>query len=177
MAETIAWKDLPGFLESRLGDLGAKTQDMFMVLGTFVDREVQVTFARIAATGTSDQIAANRTVWKGYSLKTLHPVYEVEYQAYNPHLDKWNKRYGTDGSRGKYSESSKLNQKSGTFRKSFRMMQLTSRSMRYGTDWPSPRIAAHLLENRPAINYDDTMAEQFKTLCLKWLGENLFKAK
>lgn len=170
MAETIAWKDLPGFLESRLGDLGAKTQDMFMVLGTFVDREVQVTFSRIAATGTSDQIAANRTVWKGYSIRTLHPVDDNGDII----MDKWNKRYGTDGSRGKYSESSKLNQKSGTFRKSFRILELKAGGMKYGTDHPE---ADKLLATRPALNYDDTMAGQFKTLCLKWLGENLFKAK
>jgi len=172
MAETIAWRDLPKFLEDRLGNLNTKTQDLFMMLGVFVDRETQVTFARIQPSGTSDQMAANRTMWKGYDPKTLHPT----YRDGSGYLDfkKWNPRTGTDGSKGRYSAASKLNQKSGTFRKSFRMLELKSDSMTYGSDHP---IAKKLLENRPAINYDETMQKQFKTLTTRWFKDNLFGKK
>ena len=160
MGVKIDIKELPDFMDLALRKISRVNQNAFRDLGMYVDRETQLTFSRIGASGTADQTAYNRTVWKGYSPFTLHPTI-MGYPIYT----KWKKRFGTDGSKGRYTENSKLNQKSGLFRKTFRGLELSERNMVYGTDHP---YAGNLLKKRPAINYDETMRSQFKTIWVVW---------
>lgn len=162
MSRQIEFKRIPEFTKILFVDyFESQTKYFFESLGLFVDREVQKTFNNIKSQGGGSQTAYNRTVWKGYSASTLHPV---DYKGF-PDTNRWRTRIGTDGSKGKYSASSKLNQKSGLFRKSWKVLQMGNRSMTYGSNHP---LVYPLIKNRTVINYDSQMKRDFQNLFTKW---------
>ena len=99
----------------------------FQTLGVMIDKDTQETFR-------SQGRRSGNPAWKPFSPLTLRMA-----------SGKFRIRYGTDkqgikGGQGKprkgirrYSNSSKLLQASGLFRKSFRVMRVTNSSLKYGT--------------------------------------------
>lgn len=143
-----------------------QSKPFFQSVGVFLDRETQNLFKNIKSTGGADQPAYNRTTWKGYSAVTLHPVDSKGF----PNTEIWRSRTGTDGSKGQYSASSKMNQKSGFFRKSWGMSELSDRHMVFGSQHP---LVYDLIKDRPVINYDAKMKSDFSNLWRGWFRNQI----
>lgn len=157
---TIQFGELPELLTTRFGNVEKNAEVAFKNIGSFVDREVQLTFSRIAATGTQDQVAYNDTVWKGYSPYTLHPKNKGGL-GLGFVFDEWRVRYGSNGSKGRYSAASKMNQKSGSYRRSWRIQKVNQYGMSYGSFY---ELTPYLIKDRPVINYNDNMRDNFLVL-------------
>lgn len=158
---TLQFSELPTFIQQTYPKVYKDSEVVMKQLGAFVDREVQLTFARIASTGTSDQPAYNKTTWKGYSQSTLHPI--NSHGEFN--LSRWRSRYGTDHSKGKYAESSKLMQKSGSYRRSWGILKYNAQGMTYGSTYgEDSKLLFGLLKDRPVLNVDSDMIDSFSTI-------------
>lgn len=160
---------LPAYLKVAMNGPFKGTVDFFNLLGALIDQDVQLTFQSVKAAGIQSQQVYNRTTWKGYSLSTLHPKRQGAYD-----LTVWRPRRGTDGSGKngdiKYSQSSKLLQRSGLFRKSFGTISVSNKRLIYGSRHP---LAEHLQKDRPVLEVDEIAETRYANLFVNWLGRNL----
>ena len=113
----------------------------------------------------------NVTKWKEFKKSTLYRLNKSGNKVFN-------KRKGSDGSVGLYSESSKLLQKSGWLRLSSSVMGGVKNIQKTGKNYvqigSAIPHAEHLHKKRPIVSISNSDKSKFERIMVRWLkGEKI----
>lgn len=128
MSATITLDD-NGLIRIKKGFMSyiPNTGEFFTQLGVKLLQNIKLTFR-------SQGELYGRPKWRDYKTGTLHPKRVKHGETIGYNLKRWNIRTGTDGTRSKYSSTSKLLQASGSFMRSFMVLANDSKSVTVGTN-------------------------------------------
>jgi hypothetical protein len=140
-----------------------KTKILFYQLGAIIDRNTMMTFKNQGNYGGRKKwLDYNWGQGVNYKGSRTFPS-STRYRSGNYKL-----RPGTDNSKGRrFSSSSKLLQASGSFRYSFRILNITNKSMEYGTNLD---IAEKIMSNpeRQVLDVTPKDKKDFINQIMRW---------
>lgn len=141
----------------------------FDLMAVRVDTDVQLMFK-----GLGKRPGVGGSGWKPFSVFTLHPSWRTK-SGRKVDTSRWNKRYATDGSVGRYSPSSKMMQASGSFRRSFRVIKKDDNTLEYGTNY---ELAQEIMSGggknkRQVIVFSGKDEVRYRNLFLKYIKDGV----
>ena len=138
-----------------------KSRTFFKSLGTQIDRDTKVLFRE---KGAIPKLGFHK--WIDYGKGRGVQVYR------NPNTGKWAKRKGTDGTVGKYGYKSRLLQKSGMFKKSWGIISLNNKSVKFGTNH---KLADAIMSNptREVLKFNNRRYEKISDLFYRFVDSGI----